>query len=804
MVVVNKKQFYAGMQQPTHTLDKPYKDQSHDSARNYITGYSLLTYTNRSKIINSVIALIIFWLSFGACCVTLGRSYKNSKMPSNIISYSLEPWDEYSSLENTLKAFTNTSSTIKDNVKALWYWSLCDQYITTGRVPKSTDKMALEVVSASNPVYMPGGCNCIAQVAHAMGDGWLYESATNPTKGEVKEMLNFCTYEGSMPQTMKVSSKPYRTMFFIYGFLLLASSSIIIANFMHDVLVLALKDRREQAPQGSLTVVFGADTIKKVASYLNVKLILVTLMCTIIFLVMTILLLTTSKGAPDDAKHPADLLAGIFIAIGSAIILLFVTPYVLYGGSSDNIARIVERFARNEVDAGIKFIREEHEITYKNSDILNAQGQIEQLWTDVISIPAVVALTVAVCIMRQWTDFDIIMFNVILVFLLLIFATASNWVTCHWTRVASFTKAYAKTVSTTDSTRQEKLNTIGETLNSFYQGYKNIITVTQIFILLALVFTATPSSDVNHYNYLAMYNWIYFMGFLFLIYMAPDIWNDMQQLKLHNVTAIKQLMLNLLSFTVFITVSYTEFWNKSLNQDPLLRDNTIAPMSLQKAYDILDFQMFMMQNPHLITDLEWHELGAISDRMESRIRLNESKAWKFWKDVKKRATEAGKAAYEKGRAAANRARRAWGRQPAPAQAGPSQPVHPMPPPEQMIAPPPPGPPPEVPQEYGPAPPPPGYLPPPPNQETYGPRPDPEAYMPQQPQEMQDPNHIPQQRGPPPEFIVPDGGVLLIPAHHAPYAYPPPPPGAVEGISSPFLTIFNQNPRHQIPRPVTRI
>jgi len=581
MVVVNKKQFYANMLQPTQTLDNHYKLQTNEKAEEYIQEYTLISYTNRTKLINSIFATLIFILSFAACIVTLNRDYNHSKMPSHILTYSLKPWDEYDSLDNTLKAFTNASSTVKDNVNALWFWSRCSEYITTGRVPKSTDKMVLEEVSATNPVYMPGGCNCIAQVAHAMGAGWLYASSTAPNKDQVEEMLNFCTYEGSMPQTLEIGNKPYRTMFFLYGFLILASASIIIANFMHDALLEALKMKKGgsepevKAEVGTVSdlqarINLGIQTpitmekLKQISAYLKVKLILVTLICTVVLFTMTILLLSDNKGAPSDAKHPAYAFATIYIVSSFFILMLFVTPYIMYNASENNISEVVKKMSMHEVDKGILFVKKEEELVYKQSDILNAQGQIEQLWTDVISIPAVVALTIAVCIMRQWTDFDIIVYNVLLVFLFLLFTTASNWVTCHWTRVAKFMGSYSASLQTSDTIKHQKLGSIRDTLNGFYQGYKNIIMVTQFFILIALVFTATPSSDVSHYNYLAMYNWLYFIFFIFLIYVAPDIWNDLQEVKLHNVTAMKQFMLNLLTFTIFVTVSYTEFWNKSV------------------------------------------------------------------------------------------------------------------------------------------------------------------------------------------------------------------------------------------------
>jgi len=222
-----------------------------------------------------------------------------------------------------------------------------------------------------------------------------------------------------------------------------------------------------------------------------------------------------------------------------------------------------------------------------------------------------------------------------------------------------------------------------------------------------------------------------------------------------------------------------------LNQDPLLRDSTVPPITMEKAYQILDFQMFMLQNPHLITDLEWRELNSLSQRMEERIRLNESKAWQFIKNVKKRATEAGKAAYQKASSATARARQYMRRTPAPAQpqATPSLPPNILdpdhiPPRSSMI------PLPEhaetAPQEYGPSPMPEGYAPQPMPQDVYQP----------QPQPYNQPSHQPR------VIDIPDEGIMLVPLHHHHQAmYPPPPPqGAVQGMASPFLTVFHHHGR----------
>lgn len=552
MVVVNKKAFYPNMMQYAPPLQGHYQTQTNVQAEKYIENYSLINYQHPVKILNTFVAGILGILTIWAAAVTLGRSYSDSRMPMHILSYSMQPWDEYSKFTDTLKTFTNASSTRKDNVQKLWAWSRCDEYITKGRVPKSSDKSVIEVVSATNPVYIPGGCNCIAQVAHAMGDGWLYASATAPSKDEVEEMINLCTYEGSMPHTLAVHDKTYRTMFYMYAFLFLAASSIIVANFMHDVVVSKMKSVADT----------NAQTTNNMLGALRTKLMVVVGIVVIITYVFTILLVSLTKSAPEDAKHPELAFTISYFLVSAFFFTLFVVPYFMY----ENISDAAKKFAEHEVDTGMQIITSEIRDSYTQSNILNAQGQIEQLWTDVISIPAVVSLTVAVCVLRQWTDFDIILYNALLVFLFLVFTTAGNWVTNHWTRVITLMDAQkADIISRTTTMNPEirKLENIEKNLDSFYGGYKNIITMVQVFILIALAFTATPAGDISHYNYLAMYNWVYLLIFLFVIYVFPDMWNDYQPLKLHTVTAMKQFFLNILIFLTFLTVSYTEIANKS-------------------------------------------------------------------------------------------------------------------------------------------------------------------------------------------------------------------------------------------------
>ncbi|EKX34915.1 hypothetical protein GUITHDRAFT_118959 [Guillardia theta CCMP2712] len=549
MVVVNKKSFYPNtIQYAPQPLGNHYVPADQQKAVDYVQSYSLISYKNTAKIANSVIAVILFFLTFGACCVTITRSYGQSKIPMNIITYSIDPWDEYQTFGDVLKGFTNATGTKKDNVRTLWAWSKCDQYITTGRVPKSTDKLTLEVVSGNNPVYIPGGCNCIAQVANAMGDGWLYATATAPSKDDVKKMINFCTYEGSMPHNLTAKPKAYRTLFYVYSFLFLSCTCILIANFMHDLVVMMLKSSKA-SPEN----LFAAIKWKLIATV-------------VVFLGLTIALMITlllvNKGAPTDAKNPEiGLTVGIFIMVAAAVVL-FVVPYLTYPNVLDAIHGLIS----HEIDTGILLIDKEIRDRYLASDVLNAQGQIEQLWTDVLAIPAFVSLIIAVCIMRGWTDYDILLYNALLVFLLLLFTAAGNWVTCHWTRVVTFIEAQNKQNQNVPEKRQSSmvLGAISNNLDGFYQGYKNTITLCQLFIIIALCFTATPTSDVTQYSYIAMYNWLVLMVSLFAVFVFPDLWNDFQALKLHNVTATKQAFLNVLIFMTFLTVSYTEYAKKSL------------------------------------------------------------------------------------------------------------------------------------------------------------------------------------------------------------------------------------------------
>eukprot|EP00960_Hanusia_phi_P064049 765676-Hanusia_phi.AAC.2 len=97
--------------------------------------------------------------------------------------FPISPWDNLASQDATLQLFNGKQPNQQWNVQQLWAWSRCDQYITTGRMPSQTGKYSLAYVSPSHPVFMPVGCNCLAQVGHAVPSNWTYGQSASPTTG---------------------------------------------------------------------------------------------------------------------------------------------------------------------------------------------------------------------------------------------------------------------------------------------------------------------------------------------------------------------------------------------------------------------------------------------------------------------------------------------------------------------------------------------------------------------------------------------------------------------------------------------
>eukprot|EP00960_Hanusia_phi_P006040 173878-Hanusia_phi.AAC.1 len=488
---------------------------------------------------------------------TLNKSFESNRFPTSIVTHSVHPWNRLDKLEATLMQLDGTQGSAQANVQKLWAWAGCDKYITTGRVPAEADKNSLATVSANHPVYMPGGCNCLAQVGHAIGPTWNYTHSVNPTMDELKDMIRFCAYEADMPPTFEPKEAVYRPLFFFYAFMLLATGGIMISNFMHSGSAKATKDMLKLTIQYPNVMtpeqLRERETIRKQIdeqrnSSISKLLMLASGQTLLLFttvLSFTLAFLFSCNSCDAGLK---DFNLGFplaYLLLTTALGLVFVIPYLVASGmSATNLYDALKSVVVSEIDSITEqYIDKTKYYNYRISDALNAQAQLEQLWTDILLIPAFTVLSVGITLTREWADEGIIFYNALLVFLFTVVSTAGNWVTCHWTRAVRV---------------DNDLGMKGTTVYDFYQGYKDMITYLQFFILIALVFTAVPTTSITPYSYVLFYNWFYFAGGLFFVYIIPDIVNDRVNLTMHTVTAWKQLCTLTVVFTLLLTIAATE------------------------------------------------------------------------------------------------------------------------------------------------------------------------------------------------------------------------------------------------------
>lgn len=539
-MVVVKKPTYPGKP----AFDAPYspynptKNSDDDEKEAIVHVFAI---NHKWKIVNGVIAGLFFCLTFGLAITSLTYDFKSREFPTSIVTHTLRPWDEYGSLEAALKAIT-TGSTSSSRVQALWAWAKCDKYITTLKVPKQNDPYTLEVVSGTNPVWVPGGCNCIAQVANALGNTWVSTQTASPTLSEVKDMIHFCTYEGDMPYQYNIVKMTYRPLYYFYFFMFVATSAIVMANFLHT--------SNSETIKAMIKTNSDPITAEAETKILLGKLIAYFVITFVIVLVFTILYLTIKKSCDQDI---CDFDLGTTLAlllVFLAILTVLYVPY-LYRSTRDSIVNGLYMMVSDEHDSYTKVAyRDRNDATmYTVSNALNSQAQLEHLWLDVMLVPAFVALSVGTVLTRQWTDNGILYYYAVLVGFFTVVSMSNDWMTSFWTRSLRL---------------KEDLKIKGSAVYDHYQGYKDMVTYVQLFILIALIFTAVPAESITAYSYILFYNWLYFVFGLFAVYMLPDFINDRAGLNIHTVTAMKQSAVLLLVFSLIITIAVTEWVRKDI------------------------------------------------------------------------------------------------------------------------------------------------------------------------------------------------------------------------------------------------
>eukprot|EP00960_Hanusia_phi_P000625 16344-Hanusia_phi.AAC.7 len=565
-MVVIKKPTHAVPQDGMH-LDRPYrpyKNTNDDWDTTDTIRKSLFAFQSTMKV-NGITALVFYVITAVLTGFSLTKSFTSNRFPTSIVTHSVSPWDNLTSLDSTLKTFDGTQGTVMWNVQTLWSWSQCDQYITTGRVPSQTNAYTLAQVSPANPIYMPGGCNCLAQVGNAIGPTWSYAQTTSPTKSEVTDMIRFCVYEADMPSSYTPRHAAYRPLFYFYAFMLLTTLSIILANFMHDGGATTVKNMI--VGTNGKTDENVDNEMGKSLSWLQGKLTVSTFFLVGTGTAYTFTFLYSCNSCDQGLTEFNMGFPLTYFLLVLALSGMFIIPYVITGliNGKDNLYEALKKVVSSETDSVTQqYLKRGNYAKLAISDALNAQAQLEQLWTDIMSIPAFVMLSIGITLTRQWTDEGILFYNALLVFVFTVIGTAGNWVTCHWTRAVRAEQVLTDNATFLTYKGTPAITKKGTGVYDFYQGYKDMITYTQIFILVALVFTAVPSGSITPYSYILFYNWFYFIFALFLVYVFPDIINDRVGLTMHMVTAIRQFAMLFLVLTLIITIGATEWLTVNL------------------------------------------------------------------------------------------------------------------------------------------------------------------------------------------------------------------------------------------------
>jgi len=566
MVVVNKSQFQPGAAiSGGATLDAKYKVYKHKRKEDDFSNTAVKAtdsivykYTNMFKMINWILSIILLTMAIVASILTLSKKFSDKRFPVSIVTYSVTPWNEFNSLDQKLGTFTQTGRADGWNVQQLWAWAKCDKYLTSNPVPKKDDKLNISAISAENTAWIPGGCNCIAQVGNALGGNWVY-SSTNPSVDEVKEMIYFCVHEGGMPNNIAINSRSERTLFFLYAFIFCSAGSIFISNWMHGIFVWSMKEDDSKISGNH---------------YFNSLPLDVQLLLAVVLTLGPIVAIGTSLLAHCDTCSPSLNVPEIsyptvFIVLSFIVIAYYISRYYYFRNHYNSISTALQYMAQSESSLEVnefEFSKSNNENygpygetvytgeTHDHVDALNTQAQMEQLWNDTLMIPAFTILSVGICSMRAWVDIDMVAYYAALVFFYTSISAASSWVTAHWARTSSYNEH--KNGRPDEETEKQ--------INDYYQGYKNMVFFAQIFILVALIFTALPVNPVTHYFYLGFYAWFSFVLMLGVIYILPEMVNEVKALNIHTITALKQLLVIILMFCFVILIYNSEVLNKDV------------------------------------------------------------------------------------------------------------------------------------------------------------------------------------------------------------------------------------------------
>lgn len=506
------------------SLDRPYSVFSPENIAYYRYVYKRV---NKAKLAANVFGLVIWIVTLILASMSVSNSnYSNRRFPASFPMYYTKEWHRMDGLDALIQSLSGTTAPT-DRVKKVWEWANCSQYITSNVIPKQNHPETLVTLSDTNPVYAPGGCNCLAQVAATMPNNFNV-ATPHISLDKLKDQFEFCTLFGPMPVTIKSEKSDIFVNSYIYGFLLFACLAVLISNIRHwsfsDYIVESSNDQQKSNQQKE-------DEQKKNDVKFN-NMIHVAKMVTLAFYAASFILFIVLNSKCDQCdphlNNPNWIWAGLVVTI----VALVGGYYGLYFHYD-----MYKQAAVSLTTMGVVMI--EAKDTHKKTDeqwkkiltFSNAKAGEEQLIFDIVLIPTLVLLTIGITVLRSWLDIHMILYNVTLVVFLACFYTSANYISSKWAMKAHDSEKH-------DSLDQE------------CQLFKVCAIFAGAFIIFALCFTALPAVQPNYYHLSILDNWYVYISALFFIYILPDIINEIWACTLQTMTAMRQWILILFSFFI--------------------------------------------------------------------------------------------------------------------------------------------------------------------------------------------------------------------------------------------------------------
>lgn len=497
-------------------MDRPYSvfDPKHMQYYKYV-----FTKVHYAKMTANLFSITLWLLTFILCCFSIWKgNYVDRKFPASFPLYYTKEWHRMDKLDALINSLTGVTAPA-DRVRKVWDWGNCTDYITANPIPRQNHPETLVTVSSTDPVYLPGGCNCLAQVAATLPNDFN-AAAPHIALSKVRDQFEFCTLFGPMPTTIKGHGRDLRVNTYIYGFLFFAFLAVLASNFRHWAITSYFRQDSKDS-----------DVRSYETDHYYAKLMVVLI--SVVSFVFVIIVNSICHQCDPELKSIDWVWAALVIAL-SAISAGYFT-WVNSTSIMEQLRNAMKQMGMTGfIDAG-----KTNKTDAQWTNLLtfsNAKAGEEQLVFDVLLIPALVALTIGMSVLRSWLDLNMILYNITLVVFLACFYTSANYISSKWA---------VKALDNKDNKNTE--------LDKECQFFKLCAIFAGAFIIFALCFTALPGVQPNYYHLTILDNWYLFISALFLIYIIPDVVNEIWACTLQTMTAMRQWILVIFSFFIIFT-----------------------------------------------------------------------------------------------------------------------------------------------------------------------------------------------------------------------------------------------------------